>query len=590
MSLRVKLLAMFGAFAVVPLLAIGVFDYARSMRALERLIGVQTSLIAERVASEVSDRYDRLQANLTLIAANEETRRLLSARGPSASAIALRTAQPYFDELWSAMSELFVWVTIRDSAGRELYRFGDSRSVPDPLSPATELPDQDSYALTQPIIGRDGQAHGSIAAAVRLSPLLPAEALASRFGRSGYTALIDRASGRVLHGAAHGEALADVIRRPMGSRSPRGAISLTAGGTPVTSVSYVERDSTQLGSMIQMAAPEWTVLSAATVDEFAGTFASIRAANLALVLFATTVAAAAFLLTLWRSTRSLRLLTVAADDVGRGNFEPALPRGGRDEVGRLSAAFGLMIGKVRGMMREIEMSRQMAAVGEFASQISHEIRNPLTSIKLNLQQLERAARAGRMPPDTARPLEITLREIDRLDRVVHGVLRLGGGRAAGHEPVSLLAAVDRAAEVARPQLDRKGIHLAIHHCVTHDQPIVQGNLGMLEGVFLNLLLNAGEASPAGARVQVDIESDARSARVRVRDSGAGVPHDRREHIFQPFFTTKDGGTGLGLALAQRTVEDHGGTIVLDDGSASGDATGGATFLVELPLAGHSRVT
>jgi two-component system sensor histidine kinase AtoS len=99
-----------------------------------------------------------------------------------------------------------------------------------------------------------------------------------------------------------------------------------------------------------------------------------------------------------------------------------------------------MIGRVRDTMAEIERSRQMAAVGEFASQLAHEIRNPLTSIKLNMQKLERWSRRGRMPEETRKPLEITLREIDRLDRVVHGVLHVVGfdhpdGRARDRSPM-----------------------------------------------------------------------------------------------------------------------------------------------------------
>ena len=146
------------------------------------------------------------------------------------------------------------------------------------------------------------------------------------------------------------------------------------------------------------------------------------------MLVTATLAAIGFLVLLWRSTRSLGMLTVAADAVGRGNLEPELPRAGGDEVGRLASAFHIMTRRVRETMADIERSRQMAAVGQFASQIAHEIRNPLTSIKLNLQKLERAARAGRMPGESERPLEITLREIDRLDRVVHGVLQLGRAR------------------------------------------------------------------------------------------------------------------------------------------------------------------
>ena len=106
---------------------------------------------------------------------------------------------------------------------------------------------------------------------------------------------------------------------------------------------------------------------------------------------------------------------------------------------------------------------------------------------------------------------------------------------------------------------------------------MHGDANLLSGALLNVMLNAGEASPAGGVVQVDLERNGAAARVRVRDSGPGIPLDQRERVFEPFYTTKASGTGLGLALAQRTIEEHGGTIRVED------AARGASFVIELPL-------
>jgi signal transduction histidine kinase len=357
-------------------------------------------------------------------------------------------------------------------------------------------------------------------------------------------------------------------------------------GTPGEFVArYREADTTRVATVAPLAHPGWTLLVAGTVDEFAAPFVRLRTTTLAFIVVVGLIAALGFLLVLWRATASLGILTAAADDVGRGNFEPRLPEPDRDEVGRLTRAFGLMTGRVREMMAQVERGRQMAAVGEFANEIAHEIRNPLTSIKLNLQALERGARDGQIAATLVRPLEISLREVHRLDRVVHGVLRLGRSRSVERSAVALRQVVQRALDVARPQLEQRGVRVAMTDEATVDG--VVADAALLEAAVLNLLLNAAEATPPEGVVHVCIERaecDVSRVRVRIRDGGSGVDAELRERIFQPFFTTKPGGTGLGLALAQRTAEEHGGSLTLstDVGNSDFAEARGAEFVLELP--------
>ena len=551
MSLRAKVLTLFAAFAIVPLLAIGVVDYVRSARAVDALIQAQTGQIAERIGADLRDRYEVVQANLALIADNAETERLLHG-GVTQDAIAAgREAEAYLRQIWSSVGDDFDWLTIADSTGREVYRLGDADR-------GTEL---GRLVITRRSSRATG-AVGTVTAAVRLARLLPSDALASRFGREGYNVIVDRETGRFIFGPEHADAVSAALR--------------LAGDS--TRIAFNEGDKKRSATVVRLPSPPWSVLSAAAVDEFAGPFAAIRSANLFLVVLMTLCACLAFFLLLWRATRSLGILTRAADAVGRGNLQPPLPRTSRDEVGRLSAAFGLMTTRVRETMTEIERSRQMAAVGEFASQISHEIRNPLTSIKLNLQKLERAKRAGRLPPETDKPLEITLREIDRMDRVVHGVLQLGRSRATTHGRINVGRVVKETIDLASLQLERNGVTVRAESANggRGGDVWVRGDAALLSGALLNLILNAAEAA-AGGEVFVDVEQVGSAGRVTVRDTGPGIPREHRDRIFEPFFTTKNGGTGLGLALAQRTVEEHGGSLRL------AEPTAGAAFVVELPI-------
>ena len=545
MSLRAKVLSLFAAFAIVPLLAIGVVDYARSARAVDALIQAQTAQIAERLSADLRDRYEVVQANLALLADNAETQRLLQSvvnRDPTPE-----DADTYLQQIWGSVGDDFDWVAITDSAGREVYRLGD--------------PDRGAAPGRFMVTRRSSGAPANVSAAVRLARLLPADALASRFGREGYNVIVDRESGRFIFGPEHADAVSAALRR-LGDSASR--------------VAFTEGETKRSATVVRLASPPWSILSVAAVNEFAGPFASIRSANLILVMLTTIFAGLAFFLLLWRATRSLGILTLAADAVGRGNLQPSLPPTSRDEVGRLSAAFRLMTDRVRETMTEIERSRQMAAVGEFASQISHEIRNPLTSIKLNLQKLDRAKRTGRLPPETDKPLEITLREIDRMDRVVHGVLQLGRSRATMQGRINVGRVVRETIDLASPQLERNGVTLRADAASDAGDVWVRGDAALLSGALLNLLLNAAEAA-RGGEIFVDVEQIGPAGRVTVRDTGPGIPAEHRERIFEPFFTTKNGGTGLGLALAQRTVEEHGGSLRL------AEPPSGAAFVLELPI-------
>jgi signal transduction histidine kinase len=388
------------------------------------------------------------------------------------------------------------------------------------------------------------------------------------------------------------------IYDPLSVSAPRGAPALGVARRGVlahadpaavlSSLLYTERDTARVATIAAVAGSALVVISSGVIDEFAHSFAQVRLTDLVLALSLTAMLALAFVLVTRRTTRPLEVLTAAATEIGRGNFLPALPPAGDDEVGRLTSAFTTMSGHVDRMMKEIEVSRQMAAVGSFAQQIAHEIRNPLTSIKLNLQSLERDVRDGVVGPDSRRTVEICLEEIQRLDRVVRGVLKLGRARSNGQERASLTGIVERALDIVRPQLVQQRVQLVYTPPPAPSSIIADEE--QLVGMFLNLFVNAAEAMPHGGTLRVVVaRSDGVGhdtvARITVSDTGPGVAAIARNRIFDPFFTTKNEGSGFGLAVALRDAEQHHGRITLAE--RSGEI--GATFLVELPIARDESV-
>jgi signal transduction histidine kinase len=628
MSLRTKLLYSFGLLAVLPLLLMGLFHYAGSMRTVERHLVAQVEQIAERAADELARRHEVHVSDLRLLAENAETQWLFRAlaRGTARSAeveTARRSADEYVGTVWSRMSSYYRTVELLDASGAVVLAPGPR--VPD----WTTLPGErvaaswssDGRALGRPVLEQpirdevSGVRLGTVVAVPRLSELLPIEALETRFGSRGYSLVVDRATGRLVHDSRPGgppgtPPSGPAVGEPGGGAGSGGSLPGFDLATAQFAASrgefrFSQGGATGVAAFVSLADPPWTVVSVATLEEFSAPFERMRALNLAVVLLVLGAVAVASLLAVRRATRSLEELTAAAGDVARGEFLPALPPPGQDEVGRLAGAFSTMVDRIREMMAQLQASRQMAAVGEFAAELAHEIRNPLTSVKLNLQRIDRAVAAEGGPAEAAAPLSIALREVARLERVVRGVLDLGRPRPLEREPVSLNEVAAAAVDAIRTEAEASGVRVRTA-CTTADDRVL-ADADQLRGALLNLLLNGIEAMPGGGELLVSTSHEPAAGLpllpphplhsphgggaptrtggivLTVRDSGPGVPEDVRERLFRPFFTTKPGGTGLGLAVALRTVEEHGGRLDLLNGREDGT---GATFRLVLPLVGR----
>jgi signal transduction histidine kinase len=578
-SLRTRLLSLFAALAVVPIVALSIFDYFRSMEAVRRLIADQTSQIAGRAALKLSENLEIVVADLRLLADNAETERFYDAwirRDLIAVAHARPAFRAYIDQAWRVMDQRLASVAFQDTLGKVLDRLGAGGSETGFSAQAFE-PAGTMHTLTVPIYSAHGRATiGRVVATAQVEALMPSALMETSVGHHGYTIVADSV-GRAVYDrgrasfARGGAALENLNGRPRGDSKPA-----------ITLVRYVEDDTQRLASVASIPGSALLVVSSGAVDEYAQSFARVRLVNLMLALLLAASVASAFVIITRRTTRPLETLTAAAIEVGRGNFSPRLPSPDTDEVGRLSAAFATMSERIDQMVAEVESSRQMAAVGSFSRQIAHEIRNPLTSIKLNLQGLERDARAGVVLPDTPRTLEICLEEIHRLERVVRGVLALGRAPTSDRRVVSIKQVVTRALDVLRPQLTAQRIVPNV--AMSSDDLLVMADQEQLVAMFLNLLVNAAEAMPDGGSLHVDLErhfdGGVAFGRVTIGDTGPGIPADQHSRVFEPFFTTKAEGSGLGLAVAARDAEAHHGRLVLLSGEGW---VSGATFVVELPL-------
>lgn len=292
----------------------------------------------------------------------------------------------------------------------------------------------------------------------------------------------------------------------------------------------------------------------------------------------------AFSVLLRRVTAGISDLTRAVESVAAGEMRPWLPTPGNDEIGRLTLAFSDMTDRLRETMDQVDRTGRLAVLGKLSAYLAHEIRNPLSSVKMNLQRLQRWHRQGEIPDRCGNAIEVSLGEVGRLSSAVSNILQLSPGRTGQTAVISVHEVLREAVELLARDLERAEI--AVHWDLDAASDRVIGNPGQLKGVFINLLLNALDAQPQGGNVFLSSSvrpGTAGGARVelRFRDSGPGVPADVAARIFDPFFTTKDVGSGIGLAVAGQAVRDHGGMLYLAERHRLDE---GAEFVVSLPLA------
>ena len=230
----------------------------------------------------------------------------------------------------------------------------------------------------------------------------------------------------------------------------------------------------------------------------------------------------------------------------------------------------------RERLDRLHRAERLAAVGQLAAGVAHEIRNPLTAIRSTMQYLLQGL-------DAAEPkhqlVEELLSEVDRINSTVGGLLSLSRSGEVRLVEVDLLDPLARAVQLLRARAAEQGVEIAAS---LPPEPVpVRGDAGQLKQVFLNLLLNAVQAMPGGGQVRVTVAKREGAAHVRIADTGPGIPPEALRRVFDPFYTTKSDGTGLGLAICHGIVEQHQGEIEVESEEGRG-----TTVSIRLPLAGR----
>lgn len=294
--------------------------------------------------------------------------------------------------------------------------------------------------------------------------------------------------------------------------------------------------------------------------------------------------------------KPIQRLASAMQRAESGDLAVRLKKGGNDEISYLSGAFNDMISALESTKKEIESchmqqmekASRLASLGEIMSGIAHEIKNPLTGISCAIQVL-----CSEMEPDDSRKAIVNevLNQIKRLDRTVKDLLDYARPKPPLFAPINLKDPLDKAIFLIYPDARNRNVDVQIE--IQDDMPMIMADIDQMQQVFLNLSLNAVHAMPKGGILKIkasqidynDIKDsvqiktkDNKIAAISLQDTGIGIAPEDMEYIFEPFFTKKAKGSGLGLSISHKIIQEHGGAITVKS-----EVGKGSIFTVYLPI-------
>ena len=288
-----------------------------------------------------------------------------------------------------------------------------------------------------------------------------------------------------------------------------------------------------------------------------------------------------------RFTRPVTELARAAQRVTDGDLEFQVNTAQSNEVGSLSCTFNEMIvglRRNRDLEEQLQRAERSAVVGRLASGIAHEIRNPLNFMNLSIDHLQSRfitpprsnQEAEAVRHEAVNILGLIKDEIGRLNRLVSDFLSYGRPSKLKIKKINARSFLEEIIGLVRTQAEQQGVQITLHTPIDEESQF-EADAEQIKTCFSNLIINAVQAMPDGGALKIAVTSDDTRLQFKFQDSGCGIEADPIEQIFEPYYSTKETGIGLGLPLTKKLIEDHGGEI-----KVRSEADQGTTFTVTLP--------
>lgn len=272
-------------------------------------------------------------------------------------------------------------------------------------------------------------------------------------------------------------------------------------------------------------------------------------------------------------TEPIKDLVGFTEQVAEGNLDGQYQIKTQDEIGDLALAFNQMTQELKQSRDKLIQAERLATAGKMSASFAHEIRNPLSSMRMLSQMLMQKLETS---DEQRQSLQYILEEIERIDNIVKGLMDFARPTTLNLEQQPLMPALQSVLALMEANLTHHQIQLVSEFA--SDLPDFQFDSDKIKQAFMNVVLNAMEAMPQGGTLTVATFKHENAVCIKVTDTGIGISEEDIEHLFEPFFTRKEKGTGLGLANVKRILEEHGGTVEIE--STPGEGT---TVSLWLPL-------
>ncbi len=586
--LRHRLLGWFLLFSLVPLFVTNAVGYWRTKAILRDQAELSLVTLAQVQAQHVRAQLERHLLSMKAITSGNEflLAGVLQAQGRNAGRmgrVASRAAME--DLLRPKLGEL--------RAFKALYVYTPSGQVVAAVGDRSAVNARAAWDRRFPLLTADARSENG-----RVSPHF--HIAAPILDRSGGVAAYLGGTVDVAHGneflqiPAHladdvESFLVDSLGRPIFISHPH---SLAKYSAPLASAAlargarvveqYVDRDGNAvLGTVMPIPGYPWRYVAELPISAAYGELRALAEVALALESFFLTILVAFAWLVARGLVRPLQLLQQASRRVARGDLDVRVPDQAPNELGEVGRAFNEMttaLAESRARVKElhdqeIKRAAQLATVGELASGIAHEIKNPVVSIANGLDLLRR--RVGTDPRLDSIAEEMQ-RSVSRIQGAIQELLTFARPSMPTFMSVNANSVMQRAVRLVQPAASRAGVNID----VVNDplQPRLEADEEMVLQALVNLLMNAVEASGAGRTVTASVRWIVDDVVFEVADTGRGIPSTDLETVFRPFYTTRHTGTGLGLPISRGVAEKHGGTL-----SLSSVVGRGTNAVLRLPL-------
>lgn len=589
-----RLLIWFLVFSLVPLLGSNMLGYLESQEIIEQLLERQLEAIAHFGAQHVRDELDASLLSLTAIASGNEflAAGVTGTAGGAASPMAEVASRPAVENyLERKRDELtgFEALYVQDLQGSVVAAAGPPTPEPECGTGRIEQPDGAAIDIVRapgvpapphvclcvPLRTGHGQQIGRLIGVLGERGLGEVLRIPPHAAGSIESFVVDDAARPLFVSHIHGEL---DFRSPMVSPLLSPSPGVPASGSLAR---YSNFEGHQVvGASVSIEGTPWLYLAEFPVSDALGPLRFLRRIS---IIFGTGLAVM-LVISAWFLVGGIvapvRNLVAATREVGQGSLDVRVNVDTEDEVGELGAAFNEMTRRLAESsaevkklhQEEIERAQQLATVGELASGVAHEIKNPVVGIANGLDLVKR--RIGddeSLAPITS---EMT-RQLERIEHAVTDLLAFARPPSPALAPADVNHVVQRAATLVQPAAESAGVSLTLDLVRRAPELLVDQEL-LRQGV-VNLLMNAIQATDPGGSVRVATDHRQGAVVIEVSDTGRGIPADLLTEIFKPFYTTRHSGTGLGLSISREIVERHGGRI-----DVTSEPKVGSTFTIRLP--------